>query len=1240
MTIYGGGGENLVWRKGKKAIRSAIRDLDEALWHQIENIWINAIRCFHDAQISDIDHMQGSLHCERVEENLAILIPDKWKGKKVSALELFTLSAAAALHDSGKRRDIVGDHGIVAAKALREHPEKFWLDPFQADAVSKLVEAHNNHRLGEVPETFNIGLETLHLRDLAALFCLADTLHCDYTRVLKQITKEGEKRAMKNPVTIFRLRVSGFNTDDKGYIRITATPRNSSELQVIDKGFQWIINNEMRPIIPTLREAGYPYELSLHKDLSYLRLETKIRKESHILSEVKNIQELIDLERKRKLDLVSPSDNNTKVAVYRRFLEIFLRNFVSEKLEECYGKEWWRKNVPEGVQEKSAKRKKKLIETGEVIEAEPLINFADFIDLKEIFFFKNNWHDVFMKYYGGRKEHKYIIENKFFPELYRIRTDETHSRKISDEDVKKFEVYSLELLCIEEYKNQFKELMRSGEIPSYPSELKRPLFEDIESWITKNIKFPKKEDFDNGLVYSDKLTKKAVIDLLESKRCCLLYGAPASRKTTFSLLFGLELLKKGYSVFYFEIKEQNIKWEYLFEEVKSHEDKKSLFIIDDCHKSTGKVYEFIHRVKRETENANFLFVSRKISIFDDPDYNYFEELKETSVELAPREEAFRGIIEQFCIFRKIENYAERIGNINEIIKTCGSDMWFLYYLLEAWYDTLKAKKEEIILSDVTRKEFYEKISKRYNIRENRDYLIFCALYQFEIPIPYDFPIGEQIPDTKISRWLKEGLIFESESPNYTMSHSSFARVILKAGEAGKLLVLERGHSSKSLEDYTVGIIEKYLHFEETNLDKIIYRIYRDEEIRIIDKLININNHIALSAMINFFNSEADLNSKINFLAFLKSHEQVKNEVIKNLDFNKIAEQIKNVELSFQQLTTLLNSIEGRQEELIVKLDFSTLSKLSEEISNVPPNKFQDIANLFDALGSSKINVIKLLDYDKISENVYQTNRGDFRGLTLLMARLDEEYRNKLIEKVDWASLCIKCPINMSLLRALGGLLENLWKQAEILSDNSGEEKVAQYLLNRESEVIEAIEYAYKEIKNYLNTHTLIQINKKRARRAATMYAGLGKFLFNYARIDYDSAFNLIIRNMNKLIECFEVAPIAYYYIGQLVNVFRRLDPDLSYSLLTNNKIRGRIQWSINNHNWSANEKGLEHLIEAFYRSTPVLWKKMVDYKWITADLSLLDLDSIYKKVDEENTEENYMSYSKNDKTKRRRGRLL
>jgi len=103
----------MVWKKGKESLRDAVERLDKRLWHQLEEVWRLAEEGIQDAQRSKDGHQQGTPHCRAVEESLAALVPDDWKGTRFSATDLFVLSAAAALHDTGKAGDSPDDHGHV-----------------------------------------------------------------------------------------------------------------------------------------------------------------------------------------------------------------------------------------------------------------------------------------------------------------------------------------------------------------------------------------------------------------------------------------------------------------------------------------------------------------------------------------------------------------------------------------------------------------------------------------------------------------------------------------------------------------------------------------------------------------------------------------------------------------------------------------------------------------------------------------------------------------------------------------------------------------------------------------------------------------------------------------------------------------------------------------------------------------------------------------------------------------------
>lgn len=321
------------------------------------------------------------------------------------------------------------------------------------------------------------------------------------------------------------------------------------------------------------------------------------------------------------------------------------------------------------------------------------------------------------------------------------------------------------------------------------------------------------------------------------------------------------------------------------------------------------------------------------------------------------------------------------------------------------------------------------------------------------------------------------------------------------------------------------------------------------------------------------------------------------EIIRKLDIDGIAEKLNSVEAGqFQQLTYLLNAIGDRRDELIEKLN---LKQLSKRANGAEVGQFEQLASLLNALSFNKNQVSIVLDYEKLIQKANQVSTSsDIRGLTILLAKLDEKDRNEFIYKVDWYSICLKISLCVNFFKPLGAILKNLWKQAESSSDNSRIEKVAKYLKANTSKVIQEI----------------IRANPKH-------YSGVANFLFSCNQIDYELAKQIANETMYELVNKFRTRPTDYQGVGQLINAYHEIDPCLSLSFIETNRVKRRIQQSINMDDWSEEIEGLKHLIKAFYRSDPNLWKKMVNLGRISVDLKSLDLNSIYREVDEEKINE-------------------
>jgi hypothetical protein len=318
----------------------------------------------------------------------------------------------------------------------------------------------------------------------------------------------------------------------------------------------------------------------------------------------------------------------------------------------------------------------------------------------------------------------------------------------------------------------------------------------------------------------------------------------------------------------------------------------------------------------------------------------------------------------------------------------------------------------------------------------------------------------------------------------------------------------------------------------------------------------------------------------------------RNKLIEKMDLKMLAKTSSDAKIEqFKNLAQLLRELEECRNELIKELDFEKLAKAANAAEI---NEFEQIAELLKELSQRKSQLSMLLDHDTLVQKANQAGPYDIMGLTMLVAELEEEDRSKYIQEVDWSSICLKCPIYVHLLTPLGASLENLWKQAEISPNRANIEEVTQHLRNHANEIKEEIGKVHRRL-----------------------YSGVAKFLWNCNQVDPVLAKQIATETIGKLVDTFSISPTEYRGTGRLINALYTIDPSLSTSFVKNKKVRGRIQQSMNEHDWSKEVEDLKHLIRALYRSVPELWKEMVSYKWLTVDLSSLDLDSIYRDVDEE-----------------------
>ena len=231
------------------SLRNAIKDKE--LLIQIENVWQVAQKNIHEFQKGTTG--QGSNHCLSVEENIWKLVCDDID--KFSQLDLFLLSASAALHDIGRtdenRSEESEDHGELAKKLLFKDDN--WKNFFpgervRAEAVGYIIDVHCNGRIDNVPEEFAVGgPQVALLRSLAAIFRLADMLDTDYRRTPYLIKSFKELNFPEDIVTVWTARSSihGWQkTGDGKGVLLQAFP-DKEEDRIIALAYVDLLNRDL-----------------------------------------------------------------------------------------------------------------------------------------------------------------------------------------------------------------------------------------------------------------------------------------------------------------------------------------------------------------------------------------------------------------------------------------------------------------------------------------------------------------------------------------------------------------------------------------------------------------------------------------------------------------------------------------------------------------------------------------------------------------------------------------------------------------------------------------------------------------------------------------------------------------------------------------------------------------------------------------------------------------------------------
>jgi dnd system-associated protein 4 len=157
-------------------------------------------------------------------------------------------------------------------------------------------------------------------------------------------------------------------------------------------------------------------------------------------------QNLRDILSETQKQVTTKKTNSKSNSELLKDFESELRLFIQNSLEETYGEDWWKRGVPQDVQEKCEDRTQKGQQLPWMDQEDyPIICYADFADYFKIISRKDNWQKIFFKFFIDEA----WIKTKLVLELTPIRNNIAHNRELSSESAQKLVMTIQEILrCI------------------------------------------------------------------------------------------------------------------------------------------------------------------------------------------------------------------------------------------------------------------------------------------------------------------------------------------------------------------------------------------------------------------------------------------------------------------------------------------------------------------------------------------------------------------------------------------------------------------------------------------------------------------------------------------------------------------------------------------------------------------------------------------------------------------------
>jgi len=262
-------------------MKERVKDLikDKNLRTKLENIIRKIGEEFEPGNVGDT--LQGFQHFETVDKNLANIIAKTGKDVEFSDMDLFLLGASPYLHDLFKPSSAWGflSHGGKVMEAVTDKPELYGLDDrAEAIAIGWISAAHSSRSLdntewGRVPEKYAVGSEEVNLRELAAIFLLADTLDTITSRAPEMLSHIHYPEKFPDEKTegkwMARQAITGWYIKEEKMV-LQAHPKGFDEREAV-LGAKTLMERDLSEVKPLLKSLGFPCEFELEMEVIFLK---------------------------------------------------------------------------------------------------------------------------------------------------------------------------------------------------------------------------------------------------------------------------------------------------------------------------------------------------------------------------------------------------------------------------------------------------------------------------------------------------------------------------------------------------------------------------------------------------------------------------------------------------------------------------------------------------------------------------------------------------------------------------------------------------------------------------------------------------------------------------------------------------------------------------------------------------------------------------------------------------------